>query len=313
MGFPVGTLTDQGSCATQFVDVYSYQDQCTLHLCTLSCFCDPCLSGKWRRCKNRQYIEEWKYVSIVPVQEVDSEDSEEEEGAKEDDNNMTTIAMSRDNNLLMYESNPQTLSAMLSIGDNFATMATKATTWIACKQWHSKGWVFLASHEVLMQEPWGGAHSLLCLSIGVFSYDAFDLLLSSIYIHRPLTLLHHAILVIGFSTALLINHGFNYLVLTLICELHSIFAHLRRLLRMLGLHQDGSLLVKGEWSLHWVAYFTTRLSLHLLISIKLFLNWSKFSFAIERPMVLASILGINSLNVALGFELYKVLKIAIRL
>ncbi|MCO5579520.1 hypothetical protein L7F22_033375 [Adiantum nelumboides] len=178
-------------------------------------------------------------------------------------------------------------------------------TWIACNQWHSKGWVFVANHEVLMQEPWRGAHFLLCFSIGVFSYDAFDLLLSSIYIHCPLTLLHHAILVIGFSTALLINHGFNYLVLSLICELHSIFAHLRRLLRMLDLHQDGSLLVKGEWSLHWLAYFTTRLLLHLLLSIKLFLNWSKFTFAVERPMLLASIVGINTLNVALGFDLYK--------
>ena len=36
---------------------------------TLSCFCDPCMSGLWRRCKNKLHIEEWKYVSIKPLAE----------------------------------------------------------------------------------------------------------------------------------------------------------------------------------------------------------------------------------------------------
>ncbi|KAI5058434.1 hypothetical protein GOP47_0026604 [Adiantum capillus-veneris] len=128
-----------------------------------------------------------------------------------------------------------------------ATLIGFSATWIACKQWHSKGWMSLANHELLMHKSWQGAHCLLCFSIGAFCFDAFDLLHSSLHIHQPHALVHHAIVVIGLSTVLLFNVGFNYIILSLICEVHSIFAHLRRLLRMLGLHQDGSLLVKGEW------------------------------------------------------------------
>ena len=84
----------QGSRVTHCVDGYSPEDPCALRLRTLSCFCDPCLSGQWRRCKSKQYIEEWKYISIVPVQVVDNEDSEEDKGAIKDDSIMAIITMS---------------------------------------------------------------------------------------------------------------------------------------------------------------------------------------------------------------------------
>ena len=115
----------KGSRTIHCVDGYATNDPCALRLRTLSCFCDPCVRGQWRRCKSRQHIEEWKYVSILPVDEVDNEDSEEEEEDRANESNMNTMAMSRDINLPMYEGNPQTLCEMLSIGDNFAVKAAE--------------------------------------------------------------------------------------------------------------------------------------------------------------------------------------------
>ncbi|MCO5579525.1 hypothetical protein L7F22_033380 [Adiantum nelumboides] len=185
-----------------------------------------------------------------------------------------------------------------------------SAAWMAYKQWHSEGWVNLSNNDLLMHKPWEGAHFLLCSYIGFLFFDSFIILLSNLHAKLPFNLLHHAIVLIGFSTILLYNAGFNYLILTLICEVHSMFAHLRCLLRMLGLRKDGTLLVKGEWGLHWAAYMTTRLSLHLLICIKAVLNWSTIAVIMDWPMVqwpvfVVSVLGINIWNVTVGLDLYK--------
>ena len=51
-------LSIKGSCIIHCVDGYAADDPCTLRLRTLSCFCDPCVSGQWRRCKSKQHIKE---------------------------------------------------------------------------------------------------------------------------------------------------------------------------------------------------------------------------------------------------------------
>lgn len=174
---------------------------------------------------------------------------------------------------------------------------------IAWKQWREHGSQGVMKHQQLMYGTWGGAHALLCFCSGFFMFDAFDLLRARL--HRPWTLLHHAVLLVCINMALLRQVGINYLVFTLICEIHSIFTHLRRILRMVGLRQDGSWAVKVEWVLHWLSFFTTRLLLHLLITIKVLLDASSFASGIEWPLALAGMLGQDILNVLLGCDLYK--------
>ncbi|KAI5076294.1 hypothetical protein GOP47_0008359 [Adiantum capillus-veneris] len=144
----------------------------------------------------------------------------------------------------------------------------------------------------------GGAHALLCLCCGFFAFDLLDLLRSGFH---PSTLLHHGVLLACFNMALLCNVGINYLVLTLVCEIHLIFHTLEAHFKngrsstrwelaskgRMGLTlQDGSLLVRAEWGLHWMAFFITRLLLHMFITIKVVQDASKFSSGIEWPHAL---------------------------
>ncbi|MCO5589437.1 hypothetical protein L7F22_043404 [Adiantum nelumboides] len=170
---------------------------------------------------------------------------------------------------------------------------------IAWRQVSKQGW----THQVLMYDAWDGAHVLICCCSGFFAFDLLDLLRSRL--HRPQNLLHHGILLICFNMALLRNVGINYLVFTLICEVHSSFAHLRSILRMVGLQQDGSLVVKATWGLHWMAFLTTRLLLHMIITIKIFWEASKSSLGIEWLLALSGMVGQDILNIMLGFDLYR--------
>ena len=83
-----------GSLSFYCVDGYSKEDKCTVRFCTLSCFCEPCMSGLWRRCKNRMYIEEWKDVSIKPLPKSDNRATEDDQDDDKDDgySNITSLA-----------------------------------------------------------------------------------------------------------------------------------------------------------------------------------------------------------------------------
>ncbi|MCO5579523.1 hypothetical protein L7F22_033378 [Adiantum nelumboides] len=182
--------------------------------------------------------------------------------------------------------------------------------WMAYNQWHSKGWANIANNDLLLHQPWQGAHFLLCSYTGYLFFDVFDVLLSNLHDKLPYILLHHIVVLVGFCSILLYDAGFNYLILALICEVHSSVAYVRCLLRMLHQRRDGTFYVKGEWGVHWASYMTTRVPLHLMLSIKLALNYSSVFAIMDWPMVqslafVAGILGMNIWNVSLGFDLHK--------
>ncbi|KAI5060411.1 hypothetical protein GOP47_0024831 [Adiantum capillus-veneris] len=85
----------------------------------------------------------------------------------------------------------------------------------------------------------------------------------------PSLLVHHAVLLVCFTLALYREVTINYLILTLFCELHSIFLHSRRVLRMAGVRKEGSWPVKIEWSFNWITFLTSRIAMHVLITCKL--------------------------------------------
>ena len=83
------------------------------------------MNGQWRRCKNKQHIQEWKYVSIEPLTELVQAGSDEDEDDEENYNDLFSSQMSQDLSMPMYEGDPEVLSKLLSIGDNFAVKAAE--------------------------------------------------------------------------------------------------------------------------------------------------------------------------------------------
>ncbi|PQP99638.1 TLC domain-containing protein 2 [Prunus yedoensis var. nudiflora] len=97
----------------------------------------------------------------------------------------------------------------------------------------------------------------------------------------PSILMHHLILLICFTLALYRNVTINYLILTLICELHSIFLHVRKVRRMAGVRDAKSKIVMAEWVLNVVTYIVARAGAHLLITAKLIWDAPKLERALS--------------------------------
>lgn len=175
--------------------------------------------------------------------------------------------------------------------------------------WCQKGLPSMFQHEELFSGVWPGAQVILCFSLGYFVYDQVDMLCSHLYNPwAPSLLVHHAVLLVCFTMAIYRQITINYLILTLFCELHSIFLHVRRVLRMAGVRKEGSWLVKIEWSLNWITFFTSRIGTHAYITYKLILDASKFPLGVEWPLAIAGMIGLNILNVNLGFEMFGAFK-----
>uniref|UniRef100_A0A1D1YRM8 TLC domain-containing protein 2 n=2 Tax=Anthurium amnicola TaxID=1678845 RepID=A0A1D1YRM8_9ARAE len=161
-------------------------------------------------------------------------------------------------------------------------------------------------HEQLFGGTWVGAYPALCFSCGYFAYDQWDMLRYRLYSGWiPSILVHHLILLVCFTLALYRNVTINYLILSLSCELHSIFLHVRKVRRMAGLRVANSEAVRTEWILNWVTFFIARLVCHILITYKLIRDAHKFREGIELPLALFGMAGMNMLNIFLGLDLYR--------
>ncbi|GLJ21138.1 hypothetical protein SUGI_0386620 [Cryptomeria japonica] len=172
--------------------------------------------------------------------------------------------------------------------------------------WMNKGARKMFDHEELFNGVWLGAFKSLCFSCGYFAYDQWDMLGNHLYNPwAPSILAHHVLLLICFTLALYRHVTINYLILTLVCELHSIFLHLRRVLRMAGLRKEKSQRTRIEWGLHWLAFFSARTFLHWFITYKLIKDRSKFPPGIELPLAFLGMVGMNILNIFLGLDLVK--------
>ncbi|PKI40837.1 hypothetical protein CRG98_038763 [Punica granatum] len=159
-------------------------------------------------------------------------------------------------------------------------------------------------HSQLVGDAWPLAYQALCFSCGYFAYDQWDMLQYRLYSGWiPSILVHHLILLLCFTLALYRNVTVNYLILTLICELHSIFLHVRKVRRMAGVRDAKSVIVRIEWVLNWVTFFLARLVAHILITVKLIKDASKFEKGVELPLALFGMAGMNMLNIGLGIDL----------
>ncbi|KAK1300140.1 hypothetical protein QJS10_CPB13g01195 [Acorus calamus] len=190
-----------------------------------------------------------------------------------------------------------------------STVTSASVVFVLINQWMKKGLAPMFEHEELFGGTWFGAYAALCFSCGYFAYDQWDMLRFHLYSGWiPSILLHHLILLVCFTLALYRHVTINYLILTLICELHSIFLHMRKVRRMAGFRDSDSIYAKVEWTLNWIAFFFVRLSCHILITYKLIRDSPKFGKGVELPLALFGMAGMNFLNVFLGLDLYKAYK-----
>ena len=91
----------------------------------------------------------------------------------------------------------------------------------------------------------------------------------------------------------------------LMIQLHSVFLHTRKVRRMAGIRDAKSKKVKAEWVLNWITFIVARLASHILITIKLITDSSKFEKGVELPLALFGMAGMNLLNIFLGIDLFK--------
>lgn len=203
---------------------------------------------------------------------------------------------------LMVSREPLFLNTSVSL--LHSSLASASVVCILLNQWIAKRSLHIFGHEQLVQNTWPWAYPALCFSCGYFAYDQWDMLKYRLYSGWfPSILAHHLILLICFTLALYRNVTINYLILTLICELHSIFLHVRKVRRMAGIRTAESRIVKAEWALNWVTFVFARTLPHILILIKLIWDAPKFSKGIELPLALFGMIGMNLLNVGLGIDL----------
>lgn len=190
-----------------------------------------------------------------------------------------------------------------------SVVTSSSVIFILFKQGLSNGFSGMFDHSQLVEGTWPWAFEALCFSCGYFAYDQWDMLHYRLYSGLiPSILLHHLVLLICFTLALYRNITINYLILTLICELHSIFLHVRKVRRMAGIRDARSVIVKLEWFLNWTTFFVARCVSHVLITAKLIKDAHKFGKGVELPLALFGMAGMNILNIGLGMDLLKAFK-----
>ncbi|XP_019197660.1 PREDICTED: TLC domain-containing protein 2 [Ipomoea nil] len=187
-----------------------------------------------------------------------------------------------------------------------SSITSVSVVFVLVNQWMRNSLSTMFAHSELVEHSWPWAYPALCISCGYFAYDQWDMLLHHLYKGWiPSILVHHLVLLVCFTLALYRNVTINYLILTLVCELHSIFLHTRKVRRMAGVRDASSRIVKAEWCANWTTFVLARFTSHILITVKLLKDSSKFNKGVELPLALFGMAGMNLLNIGLGIDLFE--------
>ncbi len=98
-----------GSRSLHCVNGWSNTDNCALRCRSLSCFCEFCMSQRWKQCLNITHIDNWEYCSLQPL---DGENSESDQSSDDEESDLP-----------MYGGHHDAISDALCVGDTFATNA----------------------------------------------------------------------------------------------------------------------------------------------------------------------------------------------
>ncbi|TSN39314.1 TLC domain-containing protein 2 [Bagarius yarrelli] len=82
------------------------------------------------------------------------------------------------------------------------------------------------------------SHALVCVSIGYFIYDFFDMVFNQKINHSWELLFHHMVVISCFGLSVLTFRYVGFAVVALLVEINSIFLHMRQILRMAGISKS---------------------------------------------------------------------------
>ncbi|RLN96291.1 hypothetical protein BBJ28_00024772 [Nothophytophthora sp. Chile5] len=105
------------------------------------------------------------------------------------------------------------------------------------------------------------------VSTGYFAYDLWDYVLNGLHVKSPGIVLHHAVVLICYISALTKTVGVPLLSLALVCELHSVFMHWRKLLVMSEYSMRQSLALRWVWRAQWGAFVAARVVPHVAVTV----------------------------------------------
>lgn len=92
-------------------------------------------------------------------------------------------------------------------------------------------------------------------------------MLNGLYVKSPGIVLHHVVVLICYISALSKTVGVPLLSLALVCELHSVFMHARKLLTMSNFTVRHSALLRWVWSAQWGSFVVARFAPHIAAAV----------------------------------------------
>ncbi|KAK1948449.1 TLC domain-containing protein 2 [Phytophthora citrophthora] len=143
------------------------------------------------------------------------------------------------------------------------------------------------------------------VSTGYFAYDLWDYMLNGLYVKSPGIIVHHVVVLICYISALTKTVGVPLLSLALMCELHSVFMHARKLLVMSNFSVQQSSLLRWIWRAQWMSFAVARFLPHMIVAVLTFKARENFVQELHFGMAFGGIIFINLLNAQLIFDVRK--------
>ncbi|RMX65825.1 hypothetical protein DD238_002981 [Peronospora effusa] len=134
------------------------------------------------------------------------------------------------------------------------------------------------------------------VSTGYFAYDLWDYVLNELYIKFPGIVLHHVVVLICYISALIRTIGVPLLSLALVCELHSVFMHTRKLLTMSNYSVRQSSFLQWVWRGQWASFALARFVPHVIVTVMTYQARNLFDQQLHFVMAFSGMIFINLLN-----------------
>lgn len=151
---------------------------------------------------------------------------------------------------------------------------------------------------------------ILAISTGYFAYDLWDMVLSGLYRESIEIIVHHVLVITCYLCALSKTIGHAYLILALVCEINSVFLHLRKLMVMMMRSQQSTAastyqtnaLYRHLWYGLWGSFFVFRLVPHLGIALMVYQKQAEFPQPGFFIMAFGGMMAFNVLNLGVRHE-----------
>jgi len=159
------------------------------------------------------------------------------------------------------------------------------------------------------------AKSAVGIAVGYFAYDLWHLVHADMVRQSPALMLHHLAIVGIYSTVIVVSQYYPYMVLTLLCEPHSLTMQLRKICKVAFDVPRGILdnklqsnLYWGLWGVNLLLCILTRMIPHTAILYKVYMDRNNSDMFPETWLYNCAFGGmtmINVINIGLFLSLYK--------